>query len=140
MPASAWGGLYIPCLMRVPASETTATQMERMSALFQRKDCHRCLPSSWGRWEGGEPGGTRCTRGLGSLPWSLKRHSLSSYVNIPSSVSGAISSSTALGKSLQCGLEGFHLLRPEFQPEPVLCSKMLGLLVGTISPQMPLLD
>lgn len=43
MPALACGELRIPCLTRVPASETTAFRMGRMSALLQRKNSCRRL-------------------------------------------------------------------------------------------------
>ena len=57
MAALACGELHIPCLTRVPASETTATGMGRMSALLQRKNCGPASsPLSGAGEEGGEPG------------------------------------------------------------------------------------
>lgn len=83
MPASACGELHIPCLTRVPASETTATGTRRTSALSKGRTVLAAFPSSWGWYEGGEFGESHWTCGPGFLLWSLKRSSLSSCVNIP---------------------------------------------------------
>lgn len=82
MPALAWGGLCIPCLMRVPASETTATELGGR-LLCSEESCHRCQPSAWGWIRSWEAGREPLSGGRGSLLLSLKRSSLSSYVNIP---------------------------------------------------------
>lgn len=134
MPALACGELCIPCLTRVPASETTATGMKRMSALFQRKNCHHCLSlfliRRWGAW--GEP--LNFWRSFSApvpeekVPFFLCQH--------PQAQSVEPFPLQQLWESCyNVALKGSTCQSQNSKEDTVLCNKTLLLLVGKIFPQ-----